>query len=168
MISALGAVLVALPLFAFTPETITHDVRKDKLVKRGVIHITTKDIKDESFTMELKYSVVAKVFFFERVLEGTKAIELPIRYLNPYGYEELEDVGRITDDNITAIHMGRRNLPNHYDCHVVKIVPKKDRKWDGVFTYCQDIPSTGFARVQMNMREIPYVGRHTVFSRIRE
>lgn len=167
-LAALSAVLVALPLFASTTETIIHDVRKDRLVKSGTIYISTKEVKAETFTMELKYSVVAKVLFFERVLEGTKAVELPVRYLSPYGYEELEEQGRISDKKITAIHMGRKNLPNHYDCHVIKIIPRNDTKWDGVFTYCQDIASIGFARVQMNMRKIPYVGSHTVYSRLRE
>jgi hypothetical protein len=166
--AALSAALVALPLIASTPEVITHNVQKDSLVKRGTVHIITKQIKDESFVMELRYSIVAKVLFFERVLDGTKSVELSSRYLSPYGYEELEEAGRMEDEKITVIHMGRKNLPNHYDCHVIKIIPKKERRWDGVFTYCQDIPSVGFARTKINMREIPWVGEHTVHTRIIE
>ncbi len=167
-LAALCAALVVLPLIAGIQETIVHDVRKDKLIRSGTIKISTKEIKSESFTMELKYKIVAKVLFWEKVLEGVKGVELPVRYLSPYGYEELEEEGRITDDKITVIHMGRKNLPNHYDCHVIKIIPKEDKKWDGIFTYCQDIPSMGFARTKINMREIPYVGSHTVYSRVRE
>lgn len=168
LLAALSAASVALSLFAYTPESITHKVKKDNLVKKGTIRITSKEVKEETFTLELKYSILAKVLFFERVLEGTKSVELSTRYLSPYGYEELEEAGRLEDEKITVIHMGRKNLPNHYDCHVVKIIPKKDRKWDGIFTYCQDIPSIGFARTQIQMREIPWVGEHTVYTYIVE
>ncbi|MBK26228.1 MAG: hypothetical protein CME70_19675 [Halobacteriovorax sp.] len=167
-LAALCAALVFVPQISMGSETIIHDVKKDKLIKSGTIHISTKNIGAEVFTMELKYKIVAKLLFWERVLEGVKGVELPVRYLSAYGYEELEEQGQITDEKITVIHMGRKNLPNHYDCHVIKIVPKKETNWDGLFTYCQDIPSMGFARVKLNMREIPYVGAHTVYSRLRK
>ena len=64
--AALCTVLVALPLLAQTPESIIHDVKKDSLVRKGVIKITTKNIGSENFTMELKYNIFAKFLFFER------------------------------------------------------------------------------------------------------
>lgn len=166
--AALCTVLVALPLLAQTPETIIHDVKKDSLVRKGVIKITTKNIGSENFTMELKYNIFAKFLFFERTLDGITSIDLPVKYLSPYGYEELEEAGTLSDEVATLTHLGRKNLPNHYDCHKVRIKPKKDNKWVGVFTYCPDIPSIGFARTQILMKEIPVVGSHTVYTRIRE
>lgn len=166
--AALCTILVALPLLAQTPETIIHDVQKDKLVRRGTVEITTKNILADTFTMEIKYRIFAKWLFFERNLDGVTSIDLPAKYLSPYGYEELEEVRSITDEQSTLTHLGRVDLPNHYDCHKVRIKPVRDNKWSGIFTYCPDIPSIGFARTQILMKEIPIVGSHRVYTRIRE
>jgi hypothetical protein len=168
MIAALCAVIVTLPLLAGVTETITHDVQKDRLVRQGVVRITTKNILSETFTMEINYKIKAKFLFFERNLDGTTSIELPVKYLNPYGYQELEEAGSLIEDEATLVHLGKKNLPGHYDCHKVRITPKKDNKWVGVFTYCQDIPSIGFARTQILMRGIPVVGSHTVYTKLRD
>lgn len=169
LFAAIIAVLFVLPTFAFQSETIAHDVDKDNLVKRGVVYLTTKEFKQESFTLELKYRISVSFLFINKEFKGVKNIELPTKYLEPYGYEELEEAGRIQDSQATMIHMGRLDLPNHYDCHKVKLIPRDSSKnWNGIFTYCSDIGSIGFARSQINMREIPYVGSHTVYSRIRK
>jgi hypothetical protein len=165
---ALCTVLVALPLLAQTPETIIHDVQKDKIVRSGVVHISTKNILADTFTMEIKYKIFAKWLWIEKNLEGITSIDLPTKYLNPYGYEELENAGSLTDEQSTLTHLGRVNLPNHYDCHKVKIRPARDNKWSGVFTYCPDIPSIGFARTEILMTKIPLLGSHRVYTRIRE
>lgn len=166
--AALCAVLVVLPLLASSPESITHDVQKDKLVKKGVLNITSKNITSESFTLEIKYQILAKFLFFSRNLDGVTSIELPSKYLDPYGYEELEEERSIRVEKAILTHLGRVDLPNYYDCHKVRIKPTANKKWSGVFTYCPDIPSIGFARTQILMREIPIVGSHTVYTKLRD
>lgn len=166
-IAALSAVLIALPVFAFQSESIKHIIQKDRIVKRGVVNLTTKEFKDETFSLEIKYRITASVLFMTKTFDGTTKVELPIKFLEPYGYEDLEEVGRTRDANATIIHLGRVRVPNFYDCHRVKIIPTdRSKNWDGIFTYCPGVESIGFARTQINMRNIPYVGSHTVYSRI--
>lgn len=168
LLTAMIAVLFVLPVLADKPQTITHDVQKDNLVKRGVVYLKTTDLKDDVFTLELKYTISVSFFFMSKEFKGVKNIDLPTKYLEPYGYEDLEEVGRTQDSQATLVHMGRIDLPNYYDCHRVKIIPNGGKDWDGIFTYCPGIGSVGFARTQINMRGIPLVGSHTVYSRIRK
>jgi hypothetical protein len=170
IISILSLSLVLFSVTANSAETIVHDVIKDKLVKHGVIKITVDDnqVSSDVVTMSINYNIKVKFLFFRKDLKGNKSIDLPAVYLTPYGYEDLEQQGTLRHEKVVATHLGRVKIPNHNGCHKIKIVPVKQRDWDGVFVYCQDIRSLGFARVQVNLKKIPVIGSHKVHSRLRE
>jgi hypothetical protein len=170
IIQILGLGLLLLAINANASETIVHDVIRDRLVKHGVIRITVEDhqVSSDVVNMSINYNIKVKFLFITKNLKGTKKIELPAIYLTPYGYEELEQQGTLKHEKVTATHLGRVNIANHYDCHKIKIVPLKQRDWDGDFVYCQDIRSLGFAQVKVNLRNIPVIGSHSVMSRLRK
>ncbi|MBT7611254.1 MAG: hypothetical protein HN576_15955 [Bacteriovoracaceae bacterium] len=170
IILILSLILVLFSLTATASEIIVHDVIKDRLVKHGVIRIMVDDnqVSSDIVKMSINYNIKVKFLFFTKNLKGTKSIDFPSDYLTPYGYEDLEEQGSLRHEKVIVTHLGRVKISNHSGCHKIKIVPIKQRDWDGVFVYCQDIRSLGFARVRVNLKDIPVIGSHTVYSRLRE
>lgn len=167
-LTAAICLLLTLSSSAAMYESIIHDAVKDRLVKKGTVRLTTKSPRSDSFSLEISYKLIVKMLLFKKTIEGKRSVELPNRYLTPYGYEELEEAGRMKGKEASFIHLGRVNLPNYYDCHIIKIIPNGPRKWSGVFTYCPAIASIGFARSEITISSVPWIGSHTVYSRIRD
>ncbi len=161
--------LVTLTLFsslslAAGNESITHIVQRDSLVKSGNVVLTTRNIGSETFTLQIDYNVKASAFFITRDFKGTKNIDLPIDFLDPYGYQELEEQRVRDDSRAKIVHKGRYQSGLYYDCHVIHIFPKDGKNWDGIFTYCPSVPSIGFIKTEITMRKIPWIGTHTIRS----
>lgn len=160
--------LVSAKAYSVESNTIIHDVIKDSLVKHGVIKISAFDKNSETVVLNMDYNILIKKFFITKRFKGNKSVDFPAKFLTPYGYQELEQVGQITTDKIIATHLGHVKVPNHYDCQKIKIVPRQKKDWDGVFIYCPDIKSLGFAKVQVNLKQLPLIGSHSVYTRLRE
>ncbi|MCO4794247.1 MAG: hypothetical protein KC493_11065 [Bacteriovoracaceae bacterium] len=157
---------LSLNLHSFENESITHIVQKDNLVKSGKVVLSTQNIQSETFTLNISYNLKVSVFFITRNIKGTKNIELPSDFLDPYGYEELQEVGVRDDERARIVYKGRFQSALYYDCHTIHIYPKDNKGWDGEFTYCPTVPSIGFIRTAITMHKVPFVGRHTVQSKI--
>lgn len=161
--------LLTLPLFSFIVsaagiESISHTVQRDSLIKSGKVVLTTKNIQADSFTLQIDYEVKASMFFISRDFKGTKNIELPSDFLDPYGYEELEEAGVRNDKRAKIVHKGRTQSGIYYDCHIIQILPKDGKGWDGIFTYCPSVPSIGFIKTAITIHKVPFVGRQTLHS----
>ena len=155
-----------LSTFSANAESITHIVQKDKLVKRGNVVLTSKNVGLEFFTLQIDYNLSVGMLLFSRNLKGSKDIQLPAKLLDPYGYEELEQAGSLENKKAKIFHDGRHQSSLYYDCHVIKVIPKENKGWDGVFTYCPAVPSIGFIKTAISIHKVPFVGRHTIFSKI--
>lgn len=155
-----------LSTFSANAESITHIVQKDKLVKRGNVVLTSKNVGSEFFTLQIDYNLSVGMLVFSRNLKGSKNIQLPAKLLDPYGYEELEQAGSLENEKAKIFHRGRHQSSIYYDCHVIKVIPKGNKGWDGIFAYCPTVPSTGFIKTAITIHKVSFVGKHTIQSKI--
>lgn len=158
--------VVSLSAFSVEGESITHIVQKDNLVKNGNVVLTSKNVRVDIFTLQIDYNLSVGMLFLNRNLRGTKNIELPSKLLDPYGYEELEQARMMENEKAEIYHWGRHQSAMNYDCHVIKVIPKGNKGWDGIFTYCPTVPSIGFIKTAITIHKVPFVGRHTINSKI--
>jgi len=159
--------MLSLSLYSSESETITHIVKRDRLVKSGNVYLTTQNIQSEEFTLKIDYNLSVSILFISRNLKGSKEIELPTELLDPYGYEALEEVGSREVDRARIVHRGRYQSGVYYDCHIIKVIPKGNKGWEGEFTYCPTVPSIGFIKTAITIHKVPFVGRHTIHSVIK-
>jgi hypothetical protein len=168
VILLLSVLLMSAKIYSDDSNTITHDVIKDRLVKKGVIKISAFDKNAETIVLNMDYDILIKNFFISKRFKGNKNVDFPAKFLTPYGYQELEQVGQITTDKVIAKHLARVKIANHYDCQKIQITPRKKKDWDGIFVYCADIKSLGFARVEIRLKQLPFIGSHIIHTRLRE
>ena len=160
----LGAMMVCQVSTVAQVETINHRIKKDSLAQKGTLKIKSTPINEQSFLAQIEYDFTYKFLFRRRRLQGVEEQVLPVKYQTEEGYLELEQKGTFEDDQVILIHKGRVNSESLYDCHKVNIVPKKSEKWEGIVTYCPDIPGLGFSKMELLKKKIPFLKEHTFYS----
>ncbi len=151
-------------------EGLWHDVVPDNLAKKGTVYIQTRDLPEQSqfFQARFKYDFNYQFLFFNRNMAGEEFVDMPIRFQTEQGFIDLENEGTYDDERVTLYHKGRKDWAPYYDCHYVRLVPKKSDKWEGHFIYCPDVPRSGISEMQLTVKKIPLLGEHTIVSQWRQ
>jgi hypothetical protein len=151
-------------------EGLWHDVVPDSLAKKGTIYIQTRETPEDYqyFQARFKYDFNYQFLFFKRNMAGEEVVDMPIRFQSEQGFIDLETGGTYTDERVTLYHKGRREWAPYYDCHYIRLVPKKSDKWEGHFIYCPDVPKSGISEMQLTVKKIPLLGEHTIVSQWRK
>jgi hypothetical protein len=149
---------------------IEHSAVPDRLVKKGSVVIQTRDLPQEQngndfYQTRIKYNFVIETLFSRRTRKGEETFKLPNSFKDEQGYLDLQLQNRYEDKNILMVHRGRKNWKGHYDCHIIKLVPKYKDTWDGEFFYCPDAPKSGIVELRFRVKNIPFLGEHTIVSR---
>lgn len=148
---------------------LNHRAIPDKLVKSGTVVIQTRDLPqqengNEFYQTRIKYNFVIETLFSRKVRKGEETFTLPNSFQTEDGYIDLESSKVYEDKDIKLIHQGRDRWEGYYDCHFLKIVPKYKDTWDGQFFYCPDAPKSGIVELRFRVKNIPFLGEHTITS----
>lgn len=151
-------------------EGLPHVAIADRLVVEGDVLIQTRDLpRNESgedfFQTRIRYNFVIETLFSRKVRKGEERFDLPQNFRTEIGYQNLEVQNVYEDDRIKMIHQGRKDWESFYDCHFVKIIPKYKDTWDGQFFYCSGAPKSGIVELRFRVKNIPFLGEHTITSR---
>jgi len=147
---------------SYSSASIIHRAIPDKVIKEGRLEITAQDLSLDEFEIILKYKIKAKILFITKKIEGESREILPMKFRYLYGYEELEKTGSMIHRDVLITHMGKRDVNEYTDCHLVHVKPLKNNKWEGILTFCPEVPSVGFAKTQLTYKNIPVLKVHTM------
>jgi hypothetical protein len=145
---------------------IKHSIEKDRIARDGQIHIQYRELDHDFIELKLDYRFRYRVLLVGGSYNGTRLQQIPASFASLEGYLELEQVGSYEDERVRLDHRGRRRWQSYYDCHQIQLTPKGRRAtWNGLLTYCPELPELGFAEIELQVREIPVLGTHTLKSR---
>lgn len=164
--------LLFVALFSFNSfatldtETVSHSVTEGKYHNGGSLNFKTYDINEESFTAQIKYNLNPKwfvSFLKKKYLNGETVEVLPIDFITEEGYLDLEKSKEREFRGARLVHVGRKDIGDFKDCHVVEIFPASG-KWKGKVYYHPSINSVGWAKFEITLLSIKVISPYTMVS----
>lgn len=148
----------------FNQEAILLKMKPDNIVKSGDITVKGAHLSDSESILTLNYRFQYSILFSTKTKNGNVQQVIPRKFTEEQGFIDLEREKIYRDEKVILKHLGRTNWELLYDCHKVKMIPVQNSKWEATFTYCPEIPSAGWAKVDLLYKNIPFLGSRTFYA----
>ncbi len=146
---------------------ITHKILPGDLHSGGTLKIKIIQERQSDFDAQITYKIIPRLFvpISRSQREGTFTATLPIEYLDERGYEDLASGGPTINQGARLEHLGIETVGRFTNAHHVKLTPKS-KKWLLEAWFHQNIKSTGWAKLAIELQNVPLVGKYKVYSQL--
>lgn len=160
--------LFLLPISLCAADSAVYQVKSGKLHRKGKIVVNVLP-DPEKYRVKMDYKVKKKEFVPvpQKLLEGTKIMEFPLKFRTEEGYKELEK------EKIMVIHKAqlrfrkRADVGKLQDAYFFEVLPTNKKSRIDII-YHPDLPSVGWLEVDITfLSNIPLLNGYEIEANLR-